>query len=240
VVAVIDVAALKRVGEVGFGPGRAPTAAERGEALFHDARLSFEAWFSCQSCHPGGHTSGRLNDNLTDGSLGTPKRVLSLLGTKDTGPWAWNGTMPALEAQLRTSVKSTMHAETAPTAGQVADLAAYLRTLAPPPSPSAARGALDAEAVRRGGRVFRREKCVACHTPPVYTSAKTYDVGLRDEAGGTHFNPPSLRGVSQAGPYFHDGRAATLRDVLTRFRHQLPDGLPEADVTDLLQFLQSL
>ena len=59
--------------------------------------------------------NGRLNDNLTDGSFGTPKRVLSLLGVKDTGPWAWNGHMKDLETQVRTSLKSTMQGPT-PTA----------------------------------------------------------------------------------------------------------------------------
>ena len=46
---------------------------------------------SCHSCHPDGHTNGLLNDNLGDGNFGAPKRVLSLLGVGQTGPWAWNG-----------------------------------------------------------------------------------------------------------------------------------------------------
>src|SRR5436190_15568847 len=121
--------------------------------LFFDARLSFEAWYSCHSCHTDGHTSGRLNDNFSDGSFGTPKRVLSLLGVKDTGPWAWNGKMGDLETQVRTSLKSTMQGPE-PSAAQVRDLTAYLRTLAPPPSLRRARGTIDEEAFKRGRRVF--------------------------------------------------------------------------------------
>ncbi|HKB37067.1 MAG TPA: hypothetical protein VKD72_11475, partial [Gemmataceae bacterium] len=61
-----------------------------------------------------------------------------------------------------------------------------------------------------------------------------------DEVGNTHFNPPSLRGVSQGGPYFHDGRAATLDEVFTRHRHQLRAALTGGDLQDLLAFLRTL
>ena len=206
--------------------------------LFYDARLSFESWYSCHSCHPDGHSNGRLNDNFSDGSFGTPKRVLSLLGVKDTGPWAWNGRMPDLETQVHTSVKGTMQGRP-PTAEQVRDLTAFLRALSPPPSLAKARGKIDVEALQRGRKVFARQKCAACHVPPTYTSPKAYDVGLRDEAGETKFNPPSLRGLSQAGPYFHDNRAATLEEVFVRFRHQLSGELSAQELQDLLEFLQS-
>jgi cytochrome c peroxidase len=237
-VSVVDLQALKVVGDVRLGEPKELRPEERGEVLFHDARLSRDAWFSCHSCHTDGHTSGRLNDNLSDGSLGTPKRVLSLLGVKDTGPWAWNGKMADLPTQVRHSVKSTMQGR-APTDDEVRDLVAYLKTLPPPPSLTEARGT-DAEAVKRGRKVFEEQKCAKCHEPPSYTSAGTYDVGLRDEAGETHFNPPSLRGVSQGGPYFHDGRAATLEEVFTRHRHRLADPLSDDELRDLLHFLRSL
>ena len=103
-----------------------------------------------------------------------------------------------------------------PTAGQVADLTAYMRTLAPPPP--AAPG--DAAAARRGKEVFARGGCAGCHAPPTYTTPKTYDVGLRDEAGTSHFNPPSLRGAVglPERPALGNLRAAE--------RHQLPQGVP--------------
>lgn len=215
------------------------TAAERGERLFHDARLSLDAWFSCQSCHPDGHTNGRLNDNFTDRSFGTPKRVLSLRGVRDSGPWAWNGQMADLETQIRNSVTSTMQG-TAPSPPQVADLAAYLRSLDPAPGVTTARANVDAEAFKRGRKIFTREKCATCHSPPTYTTPKTYDVGLRDEAGENHFNPPSLRGVSQGGPYFHDNRGRSLEDVFGRHRHQLAAPLTEQELADLVAFLRTL
>jgi YVTN family beta-propeller protein len=238
-ISVVDLRAAKVEAEVSLGPTTELTSADRGELLFHDARLSLEGWFSCQSCHPDGHTTGLLNDNLTDGSLGTPKRILSLRGAADTGPWAWNGRMPDLESQMRQSVTSTMQGSK-PTEDQVRDLAAFVRTLPPPPSLARLRGEVDEAVVQRGRAVFQRHGCEGCHAPPTYTTPRTYSVGLADEAGNTAFNPPSLRGVSQGGPYFHNNSAATLDEVFTRFRHQLKGELARADLDDLLAFLRSL
>jgi YVTN family beta-propeller protein len=239
-ISVINVAVPKVIATIALGQ---PTAEllpqERGELLFFDARLSFESWFSCQSCHGHGHTSGRLNDNFSDGSFGTPKRILTLLGARDTGPWAWNAQLPHLEEQVRASVKSTMQGAV-PSDDQVRDLVAFVQSLPPPPGLLRARGQVDDEAFKRGRHIFAAQKCATCHTPPAYTSAKTFDVGLRDEIGGHHFNPPSLRGVSQGGPYFHDGRAQTLEEVFRRFRHQLSGELSAQELQDLLHYLATL
>jgi YVTN family beta-propeller protein len=238
-ISVVDLKAAKVETEVALGAMPELTSADRGELLFHDARLSLEGWFSCQSCHTDGHTTGLLNDNLSDGSLGTPKRILSLLGASDTGPWAWNGRMPDLESQMRQSVTSTMQGSK-PSEEQVRDLAAYVRTLPSPPSLARLRGAVDDAAAGRGREVFRRQGCESCHAPPTYTTPRTFNVGLADEAGNTAYNPPSLRGVSQGGPYFHNNSAATLEEVFTRSRHQLKGELAKADLDDLLAFLRSL
>jgi cytochrome c peroxidase len=112
--------------------------------------------------------------------------------------------------------------------------------LPPPPSATQAGEKLDEGAVRRGRELFDQQGCAGCHSPPTYTSRKTYDVGLQDEVGTKHFNPPSLRGVAQGGPFFHDNRAATLEDVFRRFRHQLKRDLTEQEVRELIAFLRSL
>jgi YVTN family beta-propeller protein len=238
-VSVVDTKNTRALAEVSLGTRPEPSATERGERLFHDARLSHDGWMSCHSCHTDGHSNGRLADTLGDGTYGTPKRVLSLLGVGDTGPWAWNGSMTDLESQVRKSIETTMHGKK-PSAEQVGDLTAYLKTLPPPPSRARLLGRLDEPAVKRGNEVFTKQSCASCHTPPTYTSRKTYDVGLADEAGLKAFNPPSLRGIGQGGPYFHDGRAPTLPLVFTKHRHQLKAELSNQDVNDLLEFLGSL
>lgn len=190
---------------------------------------------SCHSCHSGGHTSGLRSDTLGDGSYGAPKRVPTLLGVGDTAPWAWNGSIAHLEDQVRQSIQKTMRGPR-PTDRQIADLTAYLRTLRPPPR----RAASDGDAVRRGEAVFRARGCVRCHAPPAYTTSRTYEVVLSDEMGNKAFNPPSLRGVGHGVAFLHDGRAATLCEVFTRYRHQVPADMPGNEVADLLAFLRSL
>src|SRR5205085_2205616 len=99
-----------------------------------------------------------------------------LRGVGDTAPWAWNGGIADLEGQVHKSILTTMHGRK-PSDDLVRDLAAFLRTLPPPPSLARLRGGVDEAQVRRGQEVFREQGCVNCHAPPMYTSARTYDVG---------------------------------------------------------------
>jgi YVTN family beta-propeller protein len=236
-VRVVDVGSGSALATIPLGPRPDATEVDLGERLFHDARLSHEGWMSCQSCHTDGHASALLADTLGDGSYGAPKRTLSLLGVADTAPYAWDGHVPTLEEQVAASFRTTLRGK-APDPSQVGAVTAYLRTLAPPP-PVVSDPAL-APAVARGRAVFERRRCDRCHTPPTYTSASTYDVGLADGAGNTVFNPPSLRGVGQRDRLFHDGRARGLEEVFTRFAHPDDRELPPGDVADLLAFLRSL
>lgn len=238
-VSIIDAVRAKLLARISLGRQPKLTPAERGEQLFFDARLSHDGWMSCNSCHTDGHSNGLLNDNLSDGSFGAPKRVLSLLGVAQTGPWAWNGTVKGLDRQVRNSVTKTMQGE-APTDEQVADLVAFLQTLKPPPPPSRFGERPHAAAIKAGRRLFSTFNCNRCHSPPSYTSKAAYDVGLTDAAGNKRFNPPSLRGVGWRRALFHDGRARSLKDVFARFRHQLPRALSKSELDELIAFLRSL
>jgi cytochrome c peroxidase len=215
------------------------TLVDKGELLFYDASLSSDGWFSCHSCHTDGHTNGLLNDNLGDNSFGAAKRVLSLLGVAESAPWAWNGSVKSLETQIHKSIRTTMQGRE-PSGEQIEALAAYLKSLPPPPSLAEARGDADQAAIARGQKVFDRLQCVECHAPPAYTDSSVYDVGLADRLGNRTFNPPSLLGVSQRDRYFHDNRAENLEEVFGRFQHKVPGDLARQDLDDLLWFLQSL
>jgi len=237
-ISIVDVKEARRTAEISLGPQPELSLADRGERLFYDGRLSHDGWMSCHSCHTDGHSNGLLNDNLGDGGFGAPKRILSLLGVSKTGPWAWNGEITELEAQIKKSIETTMRGKK-PKDDQVAALAAFLRTLtsAPPLTP---KSEFDEAAIKRGREIFAERQCIRCHTPPEYTSEATYDVGLKDQFNYSKFNPPSLRGVSQRDALFHDNRAASLEEVFTRFKHQIDGDLPEKDLADLAAFLRSL
>ncbi|MFO0943225.1 MAG: cytochrome c peroxidase [Pirellulales bacterium] len=133
--------------DVPLGPMRELTLAERGERLFFHSSLAHDGWMSCHSCHSRGHTSGQLNDNTSDGSLGSPKRILSLLGQAETAPYSWSGEIPNLEMQVLNSVQSTMATDFQISRQTVDAIAAYVRTL--PAPPSLAKGSKRMKAMHR-------------------------------------------------------------------------------------------
>lgn len=227
------------VTHVPLGPTPDDGPAQRGERLFFDARLSHANWFSCHSCHTDGHTNGGMADTFGDDSTGAPKRVLSLLGVGETGPWGWNGKKNSLLSQIHQSAESTMKGRGVSKA-EASDLAAFLSTLpAPPPfqKPSAPEDSL---LITKGRGLFESLDCSACHRGHLLTSDETYDVGLEDERGLRLFNPPSLRGVGYRDRLFHDSRAAGVEGVVRQHQHQLKRTLSPDEQTALIRYLKSL
>lgn len=238
---LVDLSAGQVLREISLGSRRVLTAAERGERLFFDARLSHDGWLSCHSCHTNGHTNGLRADTLGDNSYGASKRTPTLLGTALTDKWAWNGSFQYLHEQIQKSLKTTLRTEN--TDPQTAlDLSAFLHTLPPPPpTEPATSDPSDRSQIERGQTVFRERGCGKCHVPPInYTSHEVHDVGLTDELGQTKFNAPSLRGVSQLRRFFHDNRAGSLEDVFLEFNHPRGTVLTDDELAKLLRFLRSL
>jgi cytochrome c peroxidase len=238
---VVDIAEKRVVETISLGATKQRSLVERGEELFHDARFSHEGWMSCHSCHTDGHSNFTRNDNLSDNSFGAPKLVMSLLGRKDTAPFAWSGDVPDLPSQIRNSIHKTMQSDREQLADdEVAALAAYIESLPSPPSMDELRGTADRAAIDRGQKLFAAHDCARCHAPPAYTSAGNEEVGLQDERGELRFNPPPLLGVGQRDALFHDGRAKSLSEVFSKHHH--PDGAnwSDDDVQDLVAFLRSL
>jgi cytochrome c peroxidase len=66
--------------------------------------------------------------------------------------------------------------------------------------------------------------CASCHLPPTFAlTANAHSNGL--DAGETRlFKAPSLRSVGLTGPYMHDGRFATLAEVVDFYDHGIQEG----------------
>ncbi|HZH17234.1 MAG TPA: hypothetical protein VE057_22965 [Archangium sp.] len=69
-------------------------------------------------------------------------------------------------------------------------------------------------------------ECTTCHGGPLLTDNGFHNIGVagddpgRLEAGATPralFKTPSLRDVTRTAPYFHDGSAATLEEVIEHY-----------------------
>ncbi len=237
-ISFIDLENLEVSQTVEIDSNREYTLVEQGERLFYDASLSHDGWMSCHSCHVNGHTSGLANDNLSDGTFGTPKRIISLLGHGGTEPLAWSGGNETLDQQVRTSIEITMQSDDRPDPTEVKAISAFVRQLSPPPSIIEARDQLDLEKIDAGKGLFHQLDCARCHAPPRFTSPENYGVGLKDEKGLSLFNPPSLIGLSQRDSFFHDGRVTELEEIFTKTSHQISKKLSDEQLSNLLAFLK--
>ena len=132
-------------------------------------------------------------------------------------------------------------------------LQAYQLSLnAPAPPP----GSFDPAAAARGQQVFNGPaQCATCHAGPLFTDANTRlhlpaEVVSEPEPNGAPsyasrsatkmYRTAPLRGVWQHPPYFHNGIAATLEDVVEIYDSRKGLGLTAEQKADLVQYLKSL
>ncbi|HEV3259412.1 MAG TPA: cytochrome c peroxidase [Gemmataceae bacterium] len=243
-VQVVDAGDGKLVRTIALGSPAHASQARVGEALFYDAQRSHHQWFSCNTCHVEGHTCGLTFDTLNDDSYGNPKLTPTLRRVARTGPWTWHGWQKSLPGAVQKSMKQTMFGPR-PSAEEARALVAFLETLDHPPNPHLAPDGSLTAAARRGRAVFRgKAGCTRCHHGEDYTSPRNYDVKLEPDGSPYRlWNPPSLRGLFDRGPYLHDGRATTLEDVVRK--DHSPEKLGGQTLTtqqrhDLIEFLKSL
>ncbi|MEJ8836603.1 cytochrome-c peroxidase [Ramlibacter sp. AN1133] len=152
-------------------------------------------------------------------------------------------------------------------------MAAFERTVVSKDSPFDRWLAGDARAITlsqyRGFRVFAdpaRGNCGTCHSGPNFTDNGFHNIGLRGAGAKPDmgrfairpvaamkgaFKTPTLRDIALTGPYFRDGSAATLRDVVEHYARGGDDrsnlsgdmkrlDLSEQDKSDLVAFLHAL
>jgi YVTN family beta-propeller protein len=227
-----------------------------GKQLFHAARvpdLTTDRWISCATCHLDGGMDARTWLGFPDGPRNTP----ALFGVGSTLPIHWSGDLDELQ-----DVEGTFRAIQAGTGlveGEAYDslgpphaglsegldaLAAFMASLKVPRSPYA----IPQNEFERGEKVFTQLGCDTCHTSPLYTDLQLHDVGTGDpklernsHGRGTQFDTPSLLGIWATAPYFHDGSAQTLADVLhVANEHNVASKLNENEMKDLLAFLLAL
>jgi mono/diheme cytochrome c family protein len=116
-----------------------------------------------------------------------------------------------------------------------------------PPAPPA--DSYDVAAAERGKTLFEgKAGCISCHSGASFTDAPALhapsETGMstdeaRRSATGMYRTTP-LRGVWQHPPYFHDGSAATLADVVAHYNQVLSLSLSDTEQADLEQYLRSL
>ena len=228
----------------------------QGKKIFNSAAspvLTRDRWISCASCHFDAGMDTRTWEGFPDGPRNTP----ALFGVGQTLPNHWSGDFDELqdvELTIRAilfgmglipgEAHDSLGAAHAGASPDLDALAAYLESIEVPPSPYGT----DRERIDAGEEKFNALGCQACHPPPLFTDLELHDTGTGDpekeknpRGRGTNFDTPSLRGVWFTAPYFHDGSAATLRDVFTAgTTHNIAGEISDEELEALIAYLMAL
>ena len=233
---------LAKSNVISLGAQPAQNQVRRGEALFHDASISIQGWHSCSSCHPTDGRPDGLNWDLLNDGFGNAKQVKSLLLAHKTPPAMITGIREDAEMAVRSGL-SFIHFVTPAETDAVA-IDEYLKSLQPVPSPYLVNGKLSA-AAERGKKVFEKARCASCHQPPLYTTLQKAGWEEDPETGQYfQFDIPTLVEVWRTAPYLYNGRAKTIKEVVTKYNpndsHGSTSKLSEREINDLVEYVLSL
>jgi len=132
---------------------------------------------------------------------------------------------------------------------KLAALHSYQLAIPAPPPPA---GSFDPVMAERGKALFSgKADCARCHVPPLYTEPgwnlhTGEEIGIDDfqanRSPDRRYRTAPLKGLwtHTKGGFYHDGRFATLAEVVNHYDQQFNLGLTEAEKKDLIQFLLSL
>jgi mono/diheme cytochrome c family protein len=129
-------------------------------------------------------------------------------------------------------------------------LQAYQYSISAPAPPA---NSFNAAAAARGQVLFiGKAKCATCHSGPLFTDVtdggklhpQSASVALDKEyvkrSATKQWRVTPLKGIWQHPPYFHDGSAKTLADVVARYNQERNLRLSDAEKADLTEYLKSL
>jgi hypothetical protein len=120
------------------------------------------------------------------------------------------------------------------------------------PSPEPPKGSYNEEAAKRGKIVFNgKAKCATCHVPPLFAEPgwnthKAHELCIDDfqanRSPDSSYVTQGLAGLwaHSKGGFYHDGRFATLMDVVNHYNKCKNLNLSESEKRDLVEYLKSL
>lgn len=250
--------------EVKLPDAGTPSRQRLGEQHFNDAALCFQEWQSCATCHPDSRVDGLDWDLLNDG-MGNPKNTRTMFLSHRTSPVMTLGVRASAEVAVNAGFVHIQFIN--PDKDLVECVNEYLSNMKEVPSPllqadklsqaqtkkescaqchapGIERGSLS-ESARRGKDIFKSAGCIQCHPHPYFTTKQLVATGTTkglDE--GKKVLVPSLVEVWRTAPYMHDGRAITIKDVITTHNKGDIRGktstLTEHQINDLVDYVRSL
>lgn len=239
----------------------------RGLTVFYASlipEMGPEGYMSCSSCHFGGGDDGVIWDISSMGE--GFRNTISLTGASGTrfGNLHWSANFDEVqdfEIQMENlnggeglipgitfNEQSPLDFQSSLITADLDALAAYISSLGKDSvrrSPYREYTGELTESAARGRDLFYADNCEQCHAGNAFRDGLTHDVGTIVETSGKRLGglleairTPTLIELWESAPYFHDGSAATLGDVLSRGSHSRD--LLAQDEQDLIAFLNSI
>jgi len=228
-------------------PTHLSSAGEQGRRLFYDAKnthLTPTGVVACATCHPRGGEDGLVWFLHTDDIPAKLRRTPPAWDAKPGAfPLHWDGHYDDPDDLVTDTIRELMEGDALVV--DVSAVSTYMEEIPPP----VGRPLSDDEQARaeRGAELFESAGCADCHTGAQFTDGSPHAVV---EATGdapadlAEAITPSLVGIRGRDPYLHDGRARSLRDVLTTYNTNDTMGvtsrLSADDVDDLVLYLETL
>jgi cytochrome c5 len=243
----VDEATVKKV-LASWGPGRFDALLDKdGKALRPDGKQA-------GVLIPPAFGLAGVNLHTWTGFGSVPYWNAYVAATEMHGSGAFFDARLANKGQYAVSSKSGSHnlnvrGEADKSTGKLAALHYYQLSI---PAPKAPAGSFNAAGFERGKAVFAgRGGCARCHVPPLFTEPG-HNVHAPSEIGvdafqadrsPTHaYRTAPLAGLwsHQKGGFYHDGRFATLMDVVNHYDTFMKLGLSSADKSDLVEYLKGI
>lgn len=215
-----------------------PMSIERqGMMYFNDATVTFQNWLSCGSCHPDAR-GDHLNWTFLDGGIPNSDTTRTVVV---------GGLIPLEDLPAASSLHSIAFRGGEDVEEMALAINSYLLWEKPVESPYLEDGELSLSALR-GKEVFEGEaQCISCHSGALFTDFKSHNIGTGEDRVGVEnpvFPTRTLVEIWRTAPYLHDGRAATIHEVIDK--HKINNGsgitsqLTEDQINDLVNYVLSL
>jgi YVTN family beta-propeller protein len=257
-IAVIDVRKLEIEKAIDLGGPKRLTVTRRGRQVLNNAGGTFQAQYTCYTCHPDVHEDG-LGYNMASKDMGrNVTNTQSLRDIKETAPFKWNGKNQTVYKQDGMRFSTVLTRNEPFSYDDLDALVAYIRTGIPyPPNLQYNPNGQLTEMQRLGKAIFERTQtntgekipekgqCVFCHPAPYYTNRQMFNVGtLAATDDSILFDTPHLNNIYASAPYLHDGRAKTLEEIWTIYgkteEHGYVNDLTKMELNYLVEYLKSL
>ncbi len=133
--------------------------------------------------------------------------------------------------------------------GKLAALHSYQLAI---PAPDPPANSFDQTAAARGKVLFEgKADCASCHVPPLFTEPgwnmhTPEEIGIdsfqADRSPDGRYRTAPLAGLwsHQKGGFYHDGRFATLEDVVRHYNGHFRLDLNQQEIDDLVEYLKSI